>query len=147
MLSPLSSTSRALKIGITSSKLSQMDLTMLARWTIRPRLMSVPGVANVAIWGQRDRELQVLVNPDDLRAHDITLDQVVKAAGDATVLGAGGFIDTPNQRLPVRQLSLDFGDPDAEVVIDTARLADLVIHVAPDPPRPSAAPANGELTA
>ena len=51
MLSPLSSTSRVLKIGLSSEKLSQMDLTILARWTIRPRLMAVSGVANVAIWG------------------------------------------------------------------------------------------------
>ena len=104
ILSPLSSTSRALKIGVSSKTLSQMDLTLLAKWTVRPRLMSVPGVANVAIWGQRDRQLQVLVDPDILRAHEVTLDQVVRAAGDATVLGAGGFIDTPNQRWPVRQL-------------------------------------------
>lgn len=104
ILSPLSSTSRALKIGISSDKLSQMDMTLLARWTIRPRLMAVPGVANVAIWGQRDRQFQVLVDPDVLRAHEVALDAVVRAAGDATVLGAGGFIDTPNQRLPVRQL-------------------------------------------
>src|SRR5262245_57499747 len=60
MLSPLSSTSRALKIGVTSKTLSQMELTQIAKWTIRPRLMAVPGVANVAIWGQRDQQYQVL---------------------------------------------------------------------------------------
>lgn len=105
MLSPLSSTSRVLKIGMSSDRLSQMDMTVLARWTIRPRLMSVQGVANVAIWGQRDRQLQVLVDPERLRLNDITLDEVVRAAGDAVVVGAGGFVDTPNQRLPVRHLS------------------------------------------
>ncbi|TWT42042.1 Cobalt-zinc-cadmium resistance protein CzcA [Phycisphaerae bacterium RAS1] len=105
MLSPLSSTSRVLKIGLSSKSLDQMDLTMLARWTIRPRLMAVPGVANVAIWGQRDRQFQVLVDPEQLRLHDVTLDEVVRAAGDAVVVGAGGFVDTPNQRLPVRHLS------------------------------------------
>ncbi len=113
MLSPLSSMSRALKIGIWSEtdpatgrpKLSQMDMTVLARWTIRPRLMAVPGVANVAIWGQRDRQFQVLVDPDRLRAHDVTLDAVVRAAGEAAVIGAGGFVDTPNQRMAVRHRS------------------------------------------
>ena len=50
---------------------------MLALWTIRPRLMSVPGVANVAIWGQRDKQFQVLVDPDRLRAHGVTLDAVI----------------------------------------------------------------------
>ena len=67
MLSPLSSLSRVMKIGITSTTLSQMEMTTLVRWTVRPRLMAVPGVANVAIWGQRDRQLQVLVDPDRLR--------------------------------------------------------------------------------
>lgn len=105
MLSPLSSTSRVMKIGVTSSKLSQMDLTVLARWTIRPRLMAVAGVANVAIWGQRDRQLQVLVDPERLRLAGVSLEDIMRAAGDATVVGAGGFVDTPNQRLPVRHLS------------------------------------------
>lgn len=105
LLSPLSSTSRVLKIGLSSKTLSQMDLTLLARWTIRPRLMAVSGVANVAIWGQRDRQLQVLVDPETLRTHELTLDQVVKAAGDAVVVAAGGFVDTPLQRLAVRHLS------------------------------------------
>lgn len=105
ILPPLSSTSRAMKIGVWSKTLSQMDLSELALWTVRPRLMSVPGVANVAIWGQRDRQFQVLVDPERLAAHGVTLDAVIRAAGDATVLSGGGFVDTPNQRLPVRHLS------------------------------------------
>src|SRR5262245_21379154 len=103
ILSPLSSTSRALKIGITSKTLSQMEMTELARWTIRPRLMAVPGVANVAIWGQRDRQFQVLVDPARLRTHDVPLTAVERAAADAVALDGGGFVDTPNQRLAVRQ--------------------------------------------
>ncbi|MEO8495414.1 MAG: efflux RND transporter permease subunit [Planctomycetota bacterium] len=112
ILSPLSSTSRVLKIGIWSDKdehghdvMTQMEMSELARWTIRPRLMSVSGVANVAIWGQRDRQYQVLVDPERLRAHNITLADVERAAGDAALVSGGGFIDTPNQRLPVRHLS------------------------------------------
>ena len=105
ILSPLSSTSRVMKIGMSSATLSQMDLTTLARWTIRPRLMSIPGVANVAIWGQRDRQIQVLVDPDNLRAHNVTLDDVVRASRDAVSPAAGGFIDTPNQRLALTHVS------------------------------------------
>ncbi len=105
ILQPLSSLSRMMKIGMWSKKLSQSDLTELAVWTIRPRLMAIPGVANVAIWGQRDKQLQVLVDPERLRAHQITLDTVVQSARDAVVLDAGGFVDTPNQRLAVRQLA------------------------------------------
>lgn len=101
MLSPLSSLSRVLKIGLTSKTLDQVELTTLARWTIRPRLLSIPGVANVAVWGQRDRQLQVLIDPERLRAHGVVIDDVLQAAGDGVSLQAGGFLDTPNQRLSV----------------------------------------------
>lgn len=104
ILSPLSSTSRAMKIGLQSDELSLVELSTLARWTIRPRLTAIPGVANVAIWGQRDRQLQVLVDPARLEANGVTLDQVMQAAGDATRPAAGGFIDTPNQRLNVTHI-------------------------------------------
>src|SRR5262249_28238972 len=99
ILQPLSSLSRVMKIAVSSKTMSQRDMSVLALWTIRPKLMSVPGVANVAIWGQRDRQFHVIVDPHRLRAAGVTLDQVVRAAGDATVLESGGFIDTPNQRL------------------------------------------------
>lgn len=105
ILSPLSSTSRLLKIGLSSKTLSQMDLTLLAKWTIRPRLMAIPGVANVAIWGQRDTQYQVLVDPDRLRTNGISLDVLTKAVTDASAVGAGGFVDTPNQRIAVRHRS------------------------------------------
>src|SRR5262245_19726137 len=118
MLQPLSSTSRMMKIGVSSETLSQLDLTVLALWTIRPRLMAVPGVANVAIWGQRDKQFQVLVDPDRLRANGVTLDMVQKAAGDAALLDAGGYVDTPNQRLALRHLS---------PVVDPADLARTVV--------------------
>ena len=105
ILAPLSSTSRVLKIGITSPTLSQIEMTTLARWTIRPRLMSIPGVANVAIWGERDRQLQVLVDPEQLHAHNVTLDDVVRVTREATAPGAGGVLDTPNQRISVTHIS------------------------------------------
>src|SRR5512144_1176651 len=63
MIQPTSSASRFMIVGLSSEKLSLIEMSVLARWTIGPRLMSVPGVANVAIWGNRDRQLQVLVNP------------------------------------------------------------------------------------
>ena len=103
ILSPLSSLSRVMKIGLTSERLSQMELSTLARWTIRPRLMSIPGVANVAIWGQRDRQLQVLVDPDRLRANNVTLADVVTAAREGTAVAAGGYLETPQQRLAIAQ--------------------------------------------
>jgi Cu/Ag efflux pump CusA len=106
ILQPLSSLSRVLKIGLSSATLSQMQMTELALWTIRPKLMAIPGVANVAIWGQRDRQLQVLVDPERLRAAGVTLDQVMRASGDAVVLESGGFLDRPNQRIAIRHRAM-----------------------------------------
>lgn len=105
LMAPYSSLSRVLKVGLRSDTLDQMELSEIALWTMRPRLMSVSGVANVAIRGQRDKQFQVLVDPQKLRAAGITLDAITKAAGDAAVISAGGFIDTPNLRLPVNPAS------------------------------------------
>ena len=119
MMSPHSSTARVLKIGVSSDKLSQMEMTELARWTIRPRLMSISGVANVAIWGQRDRQFQVLVDPVRLRSHSVTLDQVVKASTDTVSLSGGGFVDTPNQRIAIRQVNgVRTAEDIAESIVD-----------------------------
>ncbi|MFN8312422.1 MAG: efflux RND transporter permease subunit [Cyclobacteriaceae bacterium] len=116
MLTPLSSTSRVMKIGVTSSKLSQMDMTTLVRWTARPRIMAVPGVANVAIWGQRDRQLQVRVDPERLYANNIKLNQLTTAVRDATLLLGGGFIDMPNQRMAISNV------PDIYTAADLANV-------------------------
>jgi Cu/Ag efflux pump CusA len=112
LMPPLSSTSRAMKIGLSSITLDQMELSELVRWTIRPRLLAVQGVANIAVWGQRDRQLQVLVDPDRLRAAGVTLAEITAAAGDAVVFGGGGFIDTANQRLSVQQSGTVFSAAD-----------------------------------
>ncbi len=105
VMPPLSSLSRLMKIGLTSKTLTQTQMTTLTKWTVRPRLMAVPGVANVAIWGQRDRQIQVLVDPERLQAHKVTLDDVINASREATAVAAGGFIDTPNQRLAISHVS------------------------------------------
>ena len=121
MLQPVSSTARAMMIGLRSRRLAPIQLSVLARWTIRPRLMGLSGVANVAIWGERDRQLQVLVDPRRLRSHDASLAQVVATTGNAQLVspltflnastpGTGGFIDGPNQRLSITHV-LPFGRP------------------------------------
>ena len=116
MLQPLSSTSRMMKIGISSKELSVSEMSMTAYWKIVARLLRVPGVANVAIWGERLKMLTVQVEPERLRAHGVTLDEVMEATADAqtagllfysegATIGTGGFIDTPNQRLQIRHIS------------------------------------------
>src|SRR5262245_9184316 len=112
ILQPLSATSRVMKIGLSAKNMSMMDLSMVAYWKIKFRLLGVPGVANVPIWGERIKSLQVQVDPDVLRAHGITLDKVIETTSDALDFGlikytsAGktridGMFDTPNQRLAI----------------------------------------------
>ncbi len=113
MMPPLSATSRIMKIGITSADKSVMDLSMLAYWTIRQRLLGVPGVANIAIWGEQLKMLQVMVDPQKLARANVTLDEVQEAVSDSldvgllrysdgAHIGTGGWVETPNQRLSLR---------------------------------------------
>jgi CzcA family heavy metal efflux pump len=130
MLQPLSSTSRVMQIGLSSTDLSLIQMSVLARWTIVPRLMGVPGVANVSIWGERHRQLQVQVNPEQLREKDLSLQRIIETTGNAmwvspltflnaSTPGTGGFIDTPNQRLGIRhELPISSASELAEVIID-----------------------------
>jgi CzcA family heavy metal efflux pump len=116
MLQPLSATNRVMMIGVSSNKVSPIEMSVLARWTIVPRLMGLPGVANVSIWGQRDRQLQVQVDPEQLRDRGVSLLQVINTTGnalwvspltflEASTPGTGGLIDTANQRLGVYHVS------------------------------------------
>ncbi|MGH3117163.1 MAG: efflux RND transporter permease subunit, partial [Gaiellales bacterium] len=140
MLQPLSSTNRVMMVSLSTETVSPIQMSVLARWTIVPRLMGVAGVANVSIWGHRDRQIQVQVDPEQLRDRGVTLGQVVESAGnalwasplsfvEASTPGTGGFIDTANQRLPVQHISPLVTAPDlARVRVDGAnglRLGDL----------------------
>jgi Cu/Ag efflux pump CusA len=116
MVQPTASAGRVLMVALGAKDLSLIDLSILARWKIKPRLAGLPGVADVAIWGQRDRQLQVQVNPAKLRSLGVTLDQVVSTTGnalwvspltfiEASTPGTGGFVDTPNQRFGIQHVT------------------------------------------
>ena len=81
---------------------SLTDMSVLARWTVRPRLMGVPGVANVSICGQRERQLQVLVDPPDSMSATSRSSTIVETAGDALWFSPLSFlegVDTGDGRL------------------------------------------------
>ncbi len=112
VLPPLSSTSRVLKLGLTPKAkdklqpgeplLTQTDISVIMKWVVEPRLLAVPGVANVSTYGMHPRQYQVLVKPADLRDHGVTLEQVKRAAAQSSVYASAGFHDTPNQRLALQ---------------------------------------------
>ena len=83
MVQPLSSSSRVMMIALSSDKLTPIEKSVIARWTIRPRLMGVAGVANVSVFGMRDQQLQVQVDPGTLRNKNVTLKQVIATTGNA----------------------------------------------------------------
>src|SRR6185312_7451956 len=76
-----------------------MTIRSVADWTIKPRLLAVPGVAGVEIIGGEVRQLQIQVEPDRLIQYGVSLDDVVNVAREATGVRGGGFVDTPNQRI------------------------------------------------
>jgi CzcA family heavy metal efflux pump len=137
MLPPLSATSRCMKIGISSKKRSVIDLSMITYWTIRQRLMNVPGVANIAMWGERIEMPQVQVDPERMAKLGVTLDKVMESTADTLAVGilffseghnvgTGGWVETPNQRIPIRHVSPIVYNS-TEVTPD--RLAEVVVDV------------------
>src|SRR4051812_37645178 len=115
LMPPVSATSRIMKIGLSSKEMGLMDLSLTAYWKVRARLLRVPGVANVAIWGERLKQVQVNVDPRRMATNQVSVDSVMKTTADALdagilffssahVIGTGGFVETPNQRLNVNHV-------------------------------------------
>ena len=142
MMPPLSSTARVMKIGMTSSDLSMEEMSAIAYWTIRQRLLRVPGVANVLIYGERLQQRHVQVDPQLLAKYGVSLTDVMETTAnalDAGVLqfaqaftvGTGGFVESGDARMNVRNVQPIVTEDDlAQVAVERAngeviRLSDL----------------------
>lgn len=114
VLPPVSATGRVLHIGMSSDQCSIEELSRIAYWKIRPRLLQVDGVAGVNLWNERQPTVQLQLDPKKLADKNVTLDNVERTMSDS--LDAGGltfstgaihthigFVDMPNQRLQVFQ--------------------------------------------
>lgn len=113
-MSPLtSSTMDLLKVGLISDRLDPFALRELADFSLRPRLLAVPGVARVTVYGGAVRQLQVEIDPVRLRASGLALADVLVATRAALGQHGGGLIELPSQRL-----LLSIADPasDAEAI-------------------------------
>jgi len=103
VLGPIASTmGEIMLISMTSKTTSSMELRSLADWVIRPRLLGVPGVAQVMIIGGDTKQYQVLVDPAKLRDYKLTLKEVSDAVGGANVNASGGFMERPDLEYFVR---------------------------------------------
>lgn len=114
----VSATGNVRDFGLTSPRLSLIQLTELARVEIVPALLAVPGVADVVIFGALPQQWQVRVDPEALIAAHLGLNQVIAAAGAASAVRSAGVLDTANQRF----LMQSHGQP-----ADLAQLSDTVV--------------------
>ncbi len=99
-ITPLtSSASTLLGFGLTSKKLSLMQLRTLVDWTITPHLLAIPGVADVNVFGGEVRQFQVQIDPAKLVRYQLNINDVVVAAQRATGVSGAGYIQNSNQRI------------------------------------------------
>ena len=96
-----SSTSVAMVIGLTSDARTSMQLHDLAQWTVRPRLLGLPGVADVVVFGGDVPQFQIQVDPQKLLLYGLSLQDVLHAARRATGVRGAGFLENANQRIVI----------------------------------------------
>lgn len=99
-MTPLtSSTTWVMEVGLTSDKQSLMTVRTIADWTVKPRLLSVAGVAGVEVVGGDIRQIQFQFDPQRLVQYGVGVEDVIAAARQGTGVRGAGFVDTTNQRI------------------------------------------------
>lgn len=99
-ITPLtSSASTVYGFGVTSKTINLMELRTIVDWTITPHLLSIPGVADVNVFGGDVRQFQIQVDPDQLIRYQLNISDVVDAAQRATGVSGAGYIQNNNQRI------------------------------------------------
>ena len=102
-ISPINSPLGAIiKYAFTSETTSLMDVRRIVDWQVRNRVLAVPGVTQLVVFGGDERQYQVLINPEKLKAFDVSLEDVTKATAAANVNAPGGFLINPDQELLIR---------------------------------------------
>ncbi|NDV82438.1 efflux RND transporter permease subunit [Bacteroides sp. 51] len=79
-------------IGLTADSTSMLDLRTIADWTIRPRLLSTGGVAQVAVLGGDIKEFQILLSPERMKHYGVTLNEVMNVTRDMNLNANGGVL-------------------------------------------------------
>jgi len=149
-ITPLtSSASSTLGIGLTARDRDLMDVYDVAQFTIRPHLLSVPGVADVNVFGGKLRQWQVQFDPDALVRYNVSVAELTEAVRRASALRPGGTVESANQRVIVTtegQLAQAADLPQAVLALrngQVVRLGDVARVVEAPAPSISAATING----
>lgn len=104
-ISPTSSPLGAvIKYAFTAETTPLMEVRRLVDWEVKNRLLAVPGVTQVVVFGGDVRQYQVLVEPAKLKAFDVSLAEVTEATEKANLNAPGGFLTTPDQELLIREV-------------------------------------------
>ncbi|MEW6057104.1 MAG: efflux RND transporter permease subunit [Bdellovibrionota bacterium] len=92
--------------GLTSpdGSVSPMDLRSVADWTVRPRLMTIPGISQVVVMGGQVKQYQILVSSDKLQRRGISLEDLKHALAEISENTTGGFIDLDEKEYLIRPL-------------------------------------------
>src|ERR1700761_3287193 len=115
-LSPLTPGTRDIvKVGMTSSQVDAYALRDIADYVIKPRLLALPGVASVKVFGGAVREIHIQPDPKTLTAYGFSIPDLIKAAPSALALRGAGFIDLEGQRI---QVQTPTPTPDVAVIGD-----------------------------
>lgn len=108
MLGPISSImGQIMAIGLTSDnpEVDSMALRSLAEWDVRRRLLAIPGVSQVTVQGGDLKQYQILVDPNQLMAHNLSLREVEAALTESNVNSSGGFLVEPYEEKLIRNLA------------------------------------------
>lgn len=92
-------------VGLTSDKISQMDLRTIADWTVRPRLFSVKGVAQVSVLGGDVKEYQILFDPGKMRHYGVSLQEMLSAVRNMNSNVNGGVVNQYGNEYIVRGIA------------------------------------------
>lgn len=117
-------------IGIASPEgdISPMEQRTIADWTIRPALLSIPGVSQVTVMGGEMRQYQVRADPDQLRRYDLTMDELEHALRASNESAGGGFVVTRHEEVIIRHLGRVQSVEDIENSIIAIRRSHDVVH-------------------
>ncbi|HUB85356.1 MAG TPA: efflux RND transporter permease subunit, partial [Rhizomicrobium sp.] len=115
-LSPLTPGTRDIvKVGMTSDKIDAYTLRDIADYVIKPRLLALPGVALVKVFGGAVREIHIQPDPNTLTAYGFSIPDLIKAAPAALALRGAGFIDLKGQRILIQTPT---PSPDVSIIGD-----------------------------
>lgn len=148
---PLSSSSATvLTLGLNANDGDLLNLRTVADWTIVPRLLAIPGVADVNVFGGGIKQLQIQVNPLQLQRFNTGLNEVIQAVSEAIRQRGSGFVETDNQRMTLQLTGLPVSPVEFEQLVikrehgQNITLAQLAsVGYGPEPPF-SAAQIQGE---